>query len=169
MQGMALGQQHFAIKLFVFVASQFELQCCCFVQPRQLQIGDMVENFWLGMACLCIGGMTQHPIAVIQKAVQLHIANGHQAVKPSVGHGFHHLGETLVTNASFQLATHLAIGRRKGLAIDQQRLSLLFHFSGALGIKAQQLGTAGNRCDKVQARLGCIFLECGFIHVIRLR
>ena len=70
--------------------------------------------------------VAQHPVAVVQVAVQLHVADGDEAVEPGVGHGLHDLLEALLLDPLFQLAGACAATvTGKGLAADQRHVALL--------------------------------------------
>ena len=102
---MALSQQHLAVQLFIAVTGELEIQRAAAVEAGQIQLIDVVKDLRLGVAGGLVGRVAEHTVAVVQKAVQLHVADSHQPVEPGVGHGVHDLGEALIFNTSLKMAT----------------------------------------------------------------
>ena len=164
MQGVALGQQHFAVQLFIAVAGELEIQRAAAVEAGQFQLINVIEDLGLGVAGGLVGRVAEHPVAVVQKAVQLHVADGHQTVEPGVGHGIHHLGKAVVFDAGLKLtAQPRPIGGIR-LAVNQQHVPGLLHRGRPRRVQPQPLGALGDGGDEVLAGLGGVFLECGFVH-----
>ena len=84
-EGVALGQEQQPVELFVLGAVELELDGLVAVEARQVDIGGMVEDLGPALAF----GMAQDPVAVVEVAVQLHVADGDEAVEPGVGDGLH--------------------------------------------------------------------------------
>ncbi|SYA27332.1 Uncharacterised protein [Klebsiella pneumoniae] len=85
-QRMTLGQQQFAIQLFVTIARQLHLHQTRFVQPKCIShFRHMVQN----LKTTFQRRVRQHTETVIKIAMQLHIANSAEAVKPGVSNVFH--------------------------------------------------------------------------------
>ena len=57
------------------------------VEARQIDVLGVFEDLRGGLAF----GVAQHPVAVVEVAVQLHVADGDEAVEPGVGHRLHRL------------------------------------------------------------------------------
>ena len=62
--------------------------------------------------------MTEDTVAVIEVAVQLHVADGHEAVEPGVGHGFHGGIEAMRPHSLDELVAGFIDRQRKGLPHD---------------------------------------------------
>ena len=71
--------------------------------------------------------MAQHPVAVVQVAVQLHEADRGEAVEPGVGRGLHDLLEALLRDSFFELLALGSDGLRVGLPLDDDQLPFLPH------------------------------------------
>ena len=65
------------------------------VETGQVDIGGMVEDLRPALAV----GMAQDAVAVVEVAMQLHVANGDEAVEPGVGDGLHGGVEAVGLNA----------------------------------------------------------------------
>ena len=168
-QGVALRQQQQPVELFVFGAVQLQSDGPGTVQTRQLDIGGVVEDLRAALAC----GMAQHPVAVVEIAVQLHVADGHEAVEPGVGDGLHGGVEAVGVNPLNQTAAGLGNGRREGLAADDQHIPLHLGRLGALGADAEPGRLRADRDDEGTAGCGGVGLEGrdvhgGVAHLIRL-
>ena len=71
----------------------------------------MFENFRRRLAFR----VAQHPVAVVQVAMQFHEADGDQPVEPRIGHRLHRLLEALACDAFFQPFALRRNMARKGL------------------------------------------------------
>ena len=82
---VALGQEQQPVELFVFGAVELQLDGLAAVEAREVDVGGMVEDLGAAFSLR----VAQDAVAVVEVAVQLHVANGGEAVEPGVGDGFH--------------------------------------------------------------------------------
>ena len=94
-QGVALSQQQQPVELFILGAVELHLHRLLPIETREVDVGRMVEDLGASQAF----GMAQDPVAVIEVAVQLHVADGYEAVEPGVGDGLHCGFEAVSLNA----------------------------------------------------------------------
>jgi hypothetical protein len=104
-QGVALGQQQHPVQFRLLVAVQLHLDDRLTVDARQIHVFGVFDDFGRGAAVR----IAEHPVAVVQVAVQFHVADGDEAVEPGVGHRFHRLLESMECDPllqSFPFGSH---------------------------------------------------------------
>ena len=94
MQRVALGQEKEPVELLVLGAIQLQLYHFGAVEAWKIDLGSMVEDFGMRLPFR----MAQDPVAVIEVAVELHVADGDKAIKPGIGHRLHCLLKALILN-----------------------------------------------------------------------
>ena len=159
-QGAALGEQQVPVQLLVAGAVHLQRDDPLAVQPRQLDVLGLLQD----LRHRTIRRVAQHAEAVIQIAVQLHEADGGEAVEPGVGGGLHDLLEALLPDAldeSLALAAH---GLRVRLTLDEDQLALLPVGLDLRGGQSEGGGAAGDGGDEVAAGLGGVGLELVGLH-----
>ena len=105
-QGVALGDEQQPVKLGLLVAGELQVDDRFLLQPRQIDMLGVFENFRRRLAF----GVAQDPVAVVQVAVQFHEPDGDQPVEPCVGQGLHRLLEAMPLDAVFELLPLLGDG-----------------------------------------------------------
>ena len=122
----------------------------------------MVKYLWLVPAF----GVTQHTVAVIQVAVQLHVTYGCEAVEPRIGHRLHDLREAVTPDLFFQTLARLGHVAGKRAFPDHGHIALRDNRLNALGSQAVQRRPVGYRRDKIAPCLLGIGFEGVAIHVV---
>ena len=112
-----------AVELFVFGAVELELDDFFSVELGEVDVGCVVEDFGAALAF----GMTQDAVAVFEVAVELHVADGDQAVEPGVGDGLHGLRRSRVLRCACQeLLARAVRALWKRAAADEHDVALDF-------------------------------------------
>ena len=100
-----------------------------------------------------------------QIVMQLHVANGAQAIEPGVGNLFHQLGEAHSLHSfdqSLPLPLHSGI---EAIAIDlHHRTSNLDITDLVIAFDAKLGGALCDGCDECPAGCWCVVLEIGGVH-----
>ena len=96
--------------------------------------------------------------------MQLHVADGGQAVEPGVGRCLHDLLETLLLDSFFQLAALRSDLLRKRLALDQYQLALFLDRRNRFLRDAKLRRPARHRLDKITAGLGSVGFDLVGVH-----
>ena len=122
---VALGQEQHPVELFVPGAVQLQRHDPVVVQARQVHVGRVIQDLGTAWAL----GVAQDTVPVVQVPVELHVADGHEAVEPGVGHGFHGRLEPLGLYPLHELLAGRGHGRGKSLARHEQHVAL--HLRGA--------------------------------------
>ncbi|EME68574.1 hypothetical protein H261_17768 [Paramagnetospirillum caucaseum] len=91
-QCIALCHQQHSIEIPLFGPIELQLDDLFLVQTRQIKVLGMFDDF---RRCLAFR-MAQNSVAMVEVAVDLHIADGGKAVEPRVGGFLHHLLEPTV-------------------------------------------------------------------------
>ena len=164
MQGVALRQQQHAVKLVVPVAGQSQLDHLLFVEARQVHFRRMLQDLGNSGA----GAIAQDPVAVLQVIMQLHVAQGHKAVEPGVGHGLHDLLEPLPADALLQFAPELANLLGESLATDDGHITLDLQRLDMVPHQSEQARFIGHRLDEFPPRLRGIGFDFSCVHSTHL-
>ena len=128
-EGVALGQQQEAVELLVLCAVELELNHLGAVEAGEIQLGCMLEDLGAALAF----GVAQDPVAVVEVAVELHVADGQEAVEPGVGDSLHRLVEAGASDPLLEAPPLLGHRKRKGLAADQSHIAFLDDRVDAIG------------------------------------
>ena len=158
-QGVALRQQQIAVESFGVVA--LDILChLAAIQPRQVKVQHIVQNLRLKRA----GSVREHADMGGQIVVDLHKAQGDEAVEPSVGNLFHDLLVALFLDF---LDEFLSLGlflRRQQPPIQCVRRS----DTEAGLVNSILIGTLGNLRDQLIPRPDRKLLNCVLVHLLIL-
>ncbi len=103
-------------------------------------------------------GVAQHPVAVVEVAVQLHEPDGHEPVEPGVGHRLHDLLEAMPLDPLFQLLP--LAGHGAGNGRPPMMATSPFSVTGSIFVGGQSIERRSirDRLDEVAAGLrGVVF------------
>ena len=159
-KSVALGDEEEAVKFGVLVAGELEVDDDVLLEPGQIDEMRLLQNFRRRLA----GRIAQDAQTVIEVPVQLHEADGDEAVEPRVGERLHRLLEAVAADALLQTPTLLSHRSRMLAPRDDRDLAALDdRLDLGLG-QAIERRPVLHRLDEVAARLRGVALELAEVH-----
>src|SRR5436309_13323004 len=109
-------------------------------------------------------GMAEDAVAVVEVAVQLHVAERDEAIEPGVGHRLHDLVEALALDALLQSPALMRYDLWICPAAHDDHVARLLHLLRALGRKAEERRPIRDGPDEVEPGSRGVGVKGGAVH-----
>ncbi|MCY1534148.1 hypothetical protein D9M68_695090 [compost metagenome] len=162
---MTLGEQQLAVKLLVLGTFELQLGNALAVEAFQLNIQAVVEN----LEPTSVIRVTEYATTMVEIALELHVTNGAQAVKPAVSRLLHGRGKAHLFDLFHQCGARANDAGRERAVADQGQIAFLLqrldtHAGDAGFADAEQRRALGHGGDKDGARLGGVAFDVIGVH-----